>query len=101
MSRMRMMPENGTTSRCLPMVGGSKLFSSGSLELVVLLGEQHVEAGEGSVAARDVSLQLDLEIFRQLGGVELLLERAEAVAQHDDLVEEGLDRPGLLLQLWV
>ena len=110
MSRMRMMPENGTTSRCLP-IGKLRLaprlhdhqyvILPQPLELIVLLGEQHVEAGQRSVAARDVSLQLDLEILRQLGGVELLLERAQAVAQHHDLVEEGLDRPGLLLQLRV
>jgi hypothetical protein len=29
--------------------------------LIVLVGEEHVEAGQGAVAAGDVSLQLDLD----------------------------------------
>ena len=40
-------------------------YSPGALELILFLGEQHVEAGQRSVAAADVALQLDLHVFRQ------------------------------------
>src|SRR5215204_1677806 len=94
MSRMRMMPEKGTRSRC-------SLTPRRTPELIVFFGEEHVEAGERSVAAADVALQLDLHVFRQVGGVDLLFERAQPVAQHHDLVKEGFDRHRLLLQLRV
>src|SRR5262249_45949192 len=63
-----------------------------------LFREKHIEAGERAVTAADVALQLDLHVFGQIGRVHLLLERPQAVAQHHDFMEEGLDRPGLLLQ---
>lgn len=43
-------------------------------------------------------LQLHLHVVGEIRGVDLLLERAEAVPQHHDFVEEGLDGPALLLQ---
>src|SRR5262249_55924215 len=73
-------------------------LSAAPPEAVLLLGEQDVEAREASVAAGDVALELDLLVRRQARGVDLLLEYAEPVAQHDDLVEKGLDRPDLLLK---
>ena len=52
-----------------------------------------------AVAARDVLLQLHLVLFAERGvGVDLLLQHAEAVADHDDLVEEVLDRDLLALE---
>ena len=50
-------------------------LSAGALELVVLVGEEDVEAGERAVAAADVALQLHLHILGQVGAVDLLLER--------------------------
>jgi hypothetical protein len=43
-------------------------------------------------------LQFYLHIIWKVGGIDLLLERAQTVAHHDDFVEEGLDRPAFLLQ---
>ena len=77
---------------------GGILVSAASLELILFVGEEHVEARERAVAAADVALQLHLRVIGQVGGVHLLLERPQTVPQHDDLVEEGLDRPALLLQ---
>ena len=77
------------------------VFAARPLELIQFLRKQHVEARQRSVAAADVALQLDFDIFREIGGVDLLLERPQAVPQHDDLVEERLDRPGLFLELRV
>src|SRR5215207_1210381 len=70
-------------------------------ELVRFLGKQDVEARERTVASADVTLQLDLDRFRHVGRIHLLFERAQAIAQHDDLVKERLDRPRLLLQRWI
>src|SRR5262245_49230871 len=92
MSRMRMMPEKGTRSRYSPMRDpctgprARNLIAARALELIALLREQHVEARQRSVAAADITLQLDFDIFRQVRGIDLLLERPQAVPQHDDLV---------------
>jgi len=57
------------------------------LKLIFLLLEQHVEGGEGAVAFGDVLLELDLFAVGQFFvGVDLLLEDAEVVADHDDFV---------------
>ena len=66
--------------------------------MVLLVGKQHVEAGQRAVARRDVALQPDLLVLRQRHAIDLLLQGAKAIADHDNLVEEGLDRPALLLQ---
>src|SRR5688572_5179844 len=76
---------------------GSIGVAPAPLELILVGGEEDVEAGQRSIAAADVALQLDLHVVRQAGGVDLLLEGAEPIPQHDDFVEEGLDRPALLL----
>ena len=69
-----------------------------SLELIFFVGKEDVEAGQRSVAAADVRLQLHLDVFRQIRRVDLLLERAQPVPQHHDLVKERFDRPALLLK---
>src|SRR5207237_6194852 len=89
-------------SMCGPGRKGASLVlvaaAGGPFELIVVPGEEDVEARQRSVAARDVSLQLQLDVFRQLGRIDVLLERPQAIAQHDDLVEEGVDRPALFLE---
>jgi hypothetical protein len=69
-----------------------------AFELILFVGEQHVEARERPVTSADVRLELHLRILREIGRVDVLLERAQPVSEHHDLVEERLDRPGLLLQ---
>ena len=55
-------------------------------ELVFFALEQHVECGEGAVAASDVLLELDFLFFAQgIVAVDLLFEDAELVADHDEL----------------
>src|ERR1019366_4090128 len=67
-------------------------------ELVFTVREENVEGRERSVAAGHVLLQLHLVFARELRvGVDLLLEDAEPIADHDDLVEERFDRDALLL----
>ncbi len=64
-----------------------------SLELIALFPEEHVEGRKRPVTARDVLLQLDLvSVAQAVVTVDLLLEHAQSVAHHDDLVEERLDR---------
>src|SRR5581483_10319295 len=77
----------------------TSVAAAGAFELVLFIGEQDVEAGERAVAAGDVGLQLHLGVLGQVRRVDLLFERAQAVSQHHDLVEEGFDRPGLFLQV--
>src|SRR5690242_660546 len=81
-------------------VGGRVVNSlgAGAFELIVLVGKEHVEARQRSVTAADVGLELQLDVCGRVHGVHLLLERPQAVANHDDLVEEGLNRPTLLLR---
>src|SRR5690606_36220859 len=68
-------------------------------EVVPLVREQHVEGRERSITAGHVLLHLDLLLGRQLPvAVDLLLEDAEAIPNHDDLREERLDRDPLLLR---
>src|SRR3989442_6101478 len=76
----------------------STLISTAALELIAVVGEQDVETGQRPVTATDIALKLHLHIVRQVGSVHLLLERAQTIPKHDDLVEERLDRPALLLQ---
>ena len=71
---------------------------SAALELIVVVREQDVETGQRSVAPADVGLQLHLDIVRQIGCVDVLLQRPEPIPQHDHLVKERLDRPALFLQ---
>src|SRR5687767_38952 len=59
--------------------------ASAPFELIALLGEQDVEAGQRSVAAADVALELHLDVRRELRGVDLLFQRAQPVPDHDDL----------------
>src|SRR5436309_4375561 len=71
----------------------------GADEAVRRVGEQHVEGGEAPVRARDVVLELDAVLVRELGvRVDALLEDAQALAHRDDLAEERLDGDGLLLR---
>src|SRR5438093_11243717 len=77
---------------------GGFLFAAAPLELILIVCEENVEAGERSVTAADIALQFHLHLVGQLGRVHMLLERAEAIAQHDDFVEERLDRPALFMQ---
>src|SRR5262249_55094923 len=68
------------------------LAAAGAGEVILLVAEQHVEGGQGAVAAGDVLLQVDLFLVAELGvAVDLLLEHAHAIAQQDDLVEEDVD----------
>src|SRR5262245_25688777 len=78
--------------------GVASALLAAALELIGVVGEQHVEAGERAVAAGDVALELHLQIRVDLERVDLLLERPQPVPDHHDLVEERLDRPGLLLE---
>ena len=74
-------------------------LTAAALELIALVGEQHIERRQRTVTAAHVRLQLHLRVVRQLGRVHLLLERSQAIPQHHDLVEERLDRNGLLLKI--
>jgi hypothetical protein len=68
------------------------------LEPILIIREENVETSERSVAPGDVALEADLDVVGEIRGVDLLLERAQAIAQHHDLVEEGFDRPAFFLQ---
>src|SRR4030095_5792491 len=62
-------------------------------KLVVLVFEQDVERGERSVTARDILLQVELVRFAQfVARVYLLLENSQIIPNHDDFVEERLER---------
>jgi len=76
----------------------SDSVAAAPLELIFFVREQHVETRQRPVTAADVALQLHLQIIRQVSSVDLLLERAETIPQHHDLVKERLDRPALFLQ---
>src|SRR4051794_11278764 len=73
------------------------LVAPAAFELIRLVREQDVEAGQRSVAAADVALKFHFVGLGQIRGVDLLLERPQAVPQHDHLMKERLDRPALLL----
>src|SRR5215475_12609032 len=63
-----------------------------ALKAAAFCAEQHVERCEASVAAGDISLQVELLFGRERRiRVDLLLEHAEAITDADDLLEEGLD----------
>src|SRR4051794_21235174 len=71
-------------------------------EGIALVAEEHVEGGERSVALGDVPLHVDLLGVGQLGvAVDLLLQYPEPVADADHLVEEGVERDLLGLQLGI
>jgi hypothetical protein len=56
-------------------------------ELVVLVFEQDVERGEGSVTARDILLQVELiRIAQFVARVHLLLETSQIIPNHDGLL---------------
>src|SRR5207248_9078808 len=62
-------------------------------ELVVLVFEQDVERGQRSVTARDTLLQVELvRIAQFIARVHLLLENSQIIPNHDDFVEECLER---------
>ena len=62
-------------------------------ELAFFVFEEEVEGGERSIAAGDVLLHLDfLGIAEFVVRVDLLLQDAEVVADHRDLVEEHFQR---------
>src|SRR6266436_2933151 len=62
-------------------------------ELVVLILEQDVERGERAVTARDILLQVKLvRIAQFVARVHLLLENSQVIPNHDDFVEECLER---------
>src|SRR5262249_24675108 len=74
-------------------------FLSAGSELVVLVLEQDVKRGERSVTARDVLLQVELVRFAQVvARVHLLLENSQIIPNHDDFVEECLERDFLRLK---
>ena len=62
-------------------------------ELVILVFEQDVERGQRSITARDVLLQVELvRIAQFVARVHLLLEDSQIIPNHDDFVEECLER---------
>src|SRR6266480_4636682 len=54
----------------------SCLVAAAPLELILIVCEEHVEAGERSVTAADIALQFHLHLVGQLGRVHMLLEGA-------------------------
>src|SRR6266513_2553567 len=67
-------------------------LSAGS-ELVVVVFEQDVERGERSVTAGNILLQVELvRIAQFVACVHLLLENSQIIPNHDDFVEECLER---------
>src|SRR5439155_10612663 len=75
------------------------LRALGADEAVLGIREQDVERREAAVGARDVVLQLQAVLVREFRvRVDALLEDAEALADRDDLPEEGLHRHDLLLR---
>src|ERR1700722_1899441 len=68
-------------------------------ELVFTVCKENVESGQRAVAARHVLLKLHLLVAGELRvGIDLLLEHAQAIADHHDLVKERVERDALLLQ---
>src|SRR5438874_12795538 len=62
-------------------------------KLILLLLEQNIERGQRAIAASDVLLHLDLICITQfIARVYLLLEHAQVVANHNDLMKERLQR---------
>ena len=65
------------------------VFAAFSDKFVDVVAEEDIEGGEGAVALGDVLLEvyflLVVEVF---GGIDFLLHDADAVAEHDDFVEE-------------
>src|SRR5215211_3032955 len=49
-----------------------RLVAAAAFELIALVSKKYVEAGERAVAATDVALELDLDVFWQVGRVHLL-----------------------------
>jgi hypothetical protein len=69
------------------------LPSSAGSKLVVLVFEQDVERGERSVTARDILLQVELvRIAQFVARVHFLLKNPQIIPNHDDLMEECLER---------
>src|SRR5581483_9511836 len=71
---------------------GRLVLSAIADEVVVLVAEELIEGGQGPVAPGDVLLQVDLLGVAELGMcVDLLFGHPQAVADHDDLVQELVD----------
>jgi hypothetical protein len=68
-------------------------YSGAASELVVFVLEQNVERGERAVTARYILLQIELvRIAQFVARVHLLLEDSQIIPNHDDFVEECLER---------
>jgi hypothetical protein len=81
-----------TSFLCLQTRRNESCLRAGS-ELVVLVFEQDVERSERSVTARDILLQIELVGIAQfVAGVHLLLENSQIIPNHDDFMEECLER---------
>src|SRR5205807_5382875 len=67
-------------------------------KLILFLLEQNIERGQRAIAASDVLLELELiGITEFIARVQLLLEHAQVVADHNDLMKERLQRHFLRL----
>src|SRR5688500_446052 len=96
---LTLLPSNrGTGPRDGTAGGETRSVACAALELIGVVGEEHVEAGQRAIASAHVGLQLHLHILWQVRRVHLLFERAKAISQHHPLVKEGADRPALLLK---
>src|SRR5262249_38163777 len=67
-------------------------------ECIATVREEDVERRERAIALGDVLLDLHLLVVGQLARVYLLLEDAQLVANHDDLMEKRVDRDALFLR---
>ena len=68
-------------------------------KLILFLLEQNIERGQRAIAASDVLLELELICIIQLIAlVHLLLEHAQVIADHTDLVKKRLQRHFLRLR---
>jgi len=66
--------------------------------MILFLLEENIERGQRAIATRDVLLQLELICVSEfIARVHLLLEHAQIVADHHDLVKERLQRHFLRL----
>ena len=67
--------------------------------MVALALKQHVEGRKRAIAPSDILLEFDLVVLGELGvAVDLLFEDPELVSNHDDLLEEDIERHPFLLR---
>ena len=67
-------------------------------KLILFLLEENIERGQRAIAASDVLLELELICITEfIARVHLLLEHAQVVADHNDLMKECLQRHFLRL----